>query len=84
MKTYREHGCGKHHRSVPTFLRCAIPRAAWISGSGEFAVIVWCGTPTVSLYLAREEALDAHRQLDEFGCGAHCTSRHALVWVEVT
>ena len=50
MKVYRRHNCTAAHRSARTFMKCAIPKAAWIVGRGDYASIAWCDVPTVELY----------------------------------
>lgn len=83
MKTYKNHQCSQSHRTPRTFMRCAVPRAAWVSGQGRYAVIAWCRVPTVTLWRTPEEAQRARRQIDSTGCGGGCSRRHDTVLVEI-
>lgn len=83
MKVYRRHSCERQHRTSATFLRCAIPRAAWIVGAGDFAVIAWCRVPTVTLWPTPEAAAVALATIDApLACGGRCQYRHEVVRVE--
>jgi len=83
MKTYRRHHCERQHRTVKTFLRCAIPRHHWIAGEGSIALISWCGGPTISLWLDTEAAEDSKGWIDTYKCGHACTGRHEIVRIEL-
>lgn len=78
---WRRHHCDAKHRSARTFLKCAIPRAAWVNGSGEYASIAWCRVPTVWLFKTPQEAVAAKHQIDSTGCGGGCQRRHQIVRV---
>lgn len=79
---WRRHRCGRSHRTPETFLRCAIPRLAWVTGQGRMAVIAWCRTPTATLWDSHDEAFKALEFIDSFGCGGGCHRRHQVVAVE--
>lgn len=81
MKRYQLHNCAALHRNSRTFMTCAIPRAAWVRGTGPYAVIAWCRVPTVTLWDSPLEALDALLLLDRTGCGGMCSKRHDLLKV---
>ncbi|MGO1385741.1 MAG: hypothetical protein ACTHU1_13275 [Arachnia sp.] len=81
MKTYRNHNCTARHRSHRTAARCMIPRSAWILGTGPFAVIAWCGVPTITLHSNPDEARAALETVDATGCGGRCQRRHELVLI---
>jgi hypothetical protein len=83
MKTYRRHNCTARHRTTRTFMACAIPRAAWVMGEGEYASIAWCHTPTVILWDTLAEAESAKAMIDSTGCGGRCYRRHEIVRVVV-
>ncbi len=83
MKTYSRHNCKSAHRTAQTFLRCAVPRAAWVAGHGKFALIAWCGVPTITLHQAIEPALQQRAVVDSLGCGGRCRKRHEVVHVDV-
>lgn len=84
MKTYRRHGCTRRHRTYRTLATCMLPTAAWIVGEGPFAVIAWCGTPTVSLHRDESDARQAFDFIDAHGCGGRCTRHHEIVRLERT
>ena len=50
-------------------MRCALPHAEWIAGDGPYALIAWCGTPTVTLHQTEAAAQAAKDLLDDIGCG---------------
>lgn len=83
VKTYRQHRCSSNHRSARTFLNCAIPRAAWIQGSGDYALIAWCRVPTISLWSNPEDAAPAMSMIAATGCGGRCSGRHELVRIDL-
>lgn len=64
-------------------MRCAIPRAAWVHGEGEYASIAWCDEPTVLLFATLAEAEQARAWIDQYACGSRCVHRHDVVRVEV-
>jgi hypothetical protein len=62
-------------------MKCAIPKAAWVAGRGEYALIAWCRVPTVTLW---DDLADAEHQkavIDQTGCGGLCSRRHEIVRV---
>ncbi|OAV63122.1 hypothetical protein [Enteractinococcus helveticum] len=84
MKIYRKHYCLKQHKTARTFLKCAIPRNAWISGTGNIAVIAWCRVPTITLWGNEVDAYRAKKMIDDSACGGNCNRRHDIVKVEIS
>ena len=83
MKTYRRHNCERQHRTYKKFAECAFPRAAWVLGEGPYAIVAWCGTPTVTLWPTAEEALNAMATgIDKTGCGHLCSRKHEVILLE--
>lgn len=80
---WRRHRCNRNHRNVETFLRCAVPRCEWITGHGDFILIAWCSTPTISRWPTLTEALDAKRGIDCGGCGHACHRAHEIIRVDL-
>jgi hypothetical protein len=80
-KVYTQHRCSHRHRMERTFLTCAFPRAAWVSGRGPFAVMAWCGPLTVTLWPTMADAKGAMTQIDTYACGHLCVGRHEIVRV---
>lgn len=77
VKVYRRCRCTRKHRTFRTWAVCAYPRAAWVVGEGEFALIAWCSTTTISLWPTLE---GAHEALAGLGaCGGRCVRRHEVV-----
>lgn len=64
-------------------MKCAIPRAVWIRGEGPYALIAWCGVPTVTLHETRELAEFHEDQIDRYYCGHMCNGRHVIVRVRL-
>lgn len=83
MKVYRNHRCGRKHKSEAAFLRCAFPTLSWVVGDGNYAVIAWCRTPTVTLWLKTDLAQAALTELNALACGGRCVGRHDLVRIEI-
>lgn len=81
VTVWRRHNCRAKHRTTKTFMKCAVPRAAWVHGSGEYATVAWCGTPTVMLHGTLEQAVEAKAWIDSTGCGGRCKRRHQIVRV---
>ena len=80
---YRQHHCQATHRTTTTFLRCAFKRIAWISGTGPYALIAWCGTTTITLWETHTAAADAQSALDSHGCGGRCYGKHTLALINL-
>jgi hypothetical protein len=62
-------------------------RIIWDFGDcerGPFALIAWCGAPSISCWLTREAAERRKRNLDLTGCGGRCrfASGHEIVACE--
>jgi hypothetical protein len=56
------------------------PGAAWISGSGRFAVVAPCGHLTASLWHTQDEARRTWRGLASSECGSACNpARHVII-----
>ncbi|SDQ52973.1 hypothetical protein [Leucobacter chromiiresistens] len=83
MKRYRNHRCERRHKTEQTFLRCAFPTLAWVEGSGQYAVIAWCRTPTITLWSSATLAQAALTELNALRCGGRCTQRHELVHIHI-
>lgn len=81
MKLYTQHRCARRHRSTDAFIRCAIPRHAWVSGHGNVALIAWCDVPSISLW---PDADSAEHALADLRCGHACTGNHELVEIRLT
>ena len=83
MKVYRVHPCERRHRTVRTLVACMIPRAVWIVGTGQYALISSCQAPTVSLHNDVDSAKAALGFIDTYGCGHRCTRRHEIVRIDL-
>lgn len=81
LKKYSQHNCNSKHRTVKTFLKCAIPKVNFLHGRGHIAVIAWCRVPTVSLWTHAHDAAEAKRMIDDSACGGLCRRRHDIVEV---
>lgn len=79
MKVYRRHRCASRHRTHRTLAKCMFRRAAWIAGTGPYALIAWCSTPTITLWPTAEAAETQCRSLSRTACGGRCTGRHEVV-----
>ncbi|WP_280298760.1 hypothetical protein [Nocardia neocaledoniensis] len=79
---YKRHNCEKKHRTARTFMKCAIRRAAWVQGEGPYALIAWCGVPTVMLHPTLEAAEWSEEMIDRYACGSKCNGRHIIVRVK--
>ena len=76
---WSHHRCDRRHRSEATFIKCAIPKLEWVSGSGPYAVVAWCRVPTVTLWESYSEALRAKHAIDWRACGGKCSRKHQIV-----
>lgn len=81
MKTYRIHNCQAAHRTYRTLVRCMIPKAAWVAGEGQYALIAWCDVPTVSLHDDLANAIEKKGFIDRTRCGGRCTGHHDIVQI---
>jgi hypothetical protein len=81
MKVYSRHFCRRKHLTFQTAARCIWGRrAAWVEGSGPFAVVAWCDPLTVTLWPDLERAQRAFTNLDSsIGCGSSCVGDHELI-----
>lgn len=83
MKTYRQHGCARQHRTWHSLARCMWPRAAWVAGDGPFASVSWCPRGlTVVLHETALGAANAVRTIDAAGCGGRCIGNHEVIRLE--
>lgn len=73
------HGCATKHRTTRTLAVCQWPRAVWITGSGEWALLAHCDVLKVTLHATEEDAQSSKRFIDRTGCGHACTRRHEIV-----
>lgn len=72
--------CEGGHRTRARFVKCFLPKAAWVQGEGEFGFVSRCRTVTVSLYESLDEAVHARILADAYGCGPFCRKeKHELV-----
>lgn len=55
------------------------PDAAWIVGTGRYAVVAYCGVTTVTLHAAVDAALAAVEAIDRTGCGHACHRAHVVI-----
>jgi hypothetical protein len=83
VKVYRDHHCGRQHRTWTALAHCMFQRAAWIAGDGPFAVIAWCGVTSVTLHPDVATAEHALETVDGTGCGGRCVGHHDLVGLEL-
>lgn len=70
--------CGRNHRAVRTLLKCRFPRAAWIAGDGEIALLAWCKVLTISLHEHLDDAEMNKAFIDRTGCGSRCHRDHRI------
>lgn len=84
---WSQHNCERYHRTTRAFIKCALPRIAWVSGEGEYALLARCGGPSrssVTLHPTLESAREAKASIDRNGCGNQCRGRgrgHRIVRV---
>lgn len=84
-KRYSRHNCERTHRLWSTAAKCVWPRAVWITGEGQFALLAWCGSGgrhtslTVTLWEEPEPAEEAKALIDRYGCGGGCSERHEII-----
>ena len=83
MKVLTAHRCGAHHRLGTAFARCAFPYAAWISGTGSFAVIRLCGVVRLSLHHDKADAMRALEKVNKDKCGWRCVGHHELYRIDL-
>lgn len=84
VMVYRQHGCSARHRTYKTLAKCMWPRAEWIYGEGEYALISYCGVTTVTLWPDYQDAVDRKRMIDSTACGGRCSfgPQHKIVRLE--
>ena len=77
------------HRTYLAVAKCRWPRANWITGEGEYAVISDCkhgptdrDCMTVTLWPTLDEAAKALAQISWTGCGGRCSNDHSIVRLE--
>ena len=71
--------CGHNHRTTRALAKCLWPRAAWIVGEGEFAVLAHCRALTVSLWADAAAAEESKLFIDRSKCGGLCRGAHEVV-----
>jgi len=54
-------------------------KAAWIHGTGRYALLAWCGVLTVILPDDLAKAKARKRIIDKGGCGHACVRNHEIV-----
>jgi hypothetical protein len=95
VKVYRQHQCGKRHRTYTAFAKCAWKKKGillQVFGEGEYASVSRCcdsynipsyrRTITVYLYESAEAAQQAKALIDSTACGGLCRKLHEVVRVE--
>lgn len=83
MKTYKNHRCSRQHQKPETFIRCALPTHTWVKGTGSFALISWCGRPTISLWETNAVATVILEDLNATGCRSACRGQHEIVQLAI-
>ena len=73
------------HASSRAFVKCKLgPRLAWCVGAGDYALIAWCGSPTITLWPEPTQARDAEHLLHLKGCRTDCRRAHEVVHINLT
>lgn len=78
---YQRHNCTANHRTWKALKSCLWPRAAWVAGAGQWAVVAYCRVTTVTLWEDEGEARAAMGTIDAAACGGMCNGRHQLIWL---
>ncbi len=55
-------------------------KAAWIKGTGRYALLAWCGVLTVTLWDDLAEAEANKEIIDKGGCGNQCVRDNGSAW----
>ena len=85
MTDWSTHRCRREHATARGFLRCKYPAAKWIVGTGDWALIAWCGpAATFTLWPSLTEARDRDSVLFATGCGTYCRGKHEIVRINHT
>ena len=79
MKGYSRCHCARKHRNYRTWAKCRWKEAAWVVGEGEFALLAWCRTLTVSLWGTEQRAGAEKDVIDVLACGGACIRQHEIV-----
>jgi hypothetical protein len=58
------------------------PKAEWIEGIGQYALLAWCRVLSITLWDTLEIAERAKKGIDETGCGGECCNKHEIVDLE--
>jgi hypothetical protein len=74
-----EHRCRKSHRTNRRLASCVRREAAWIIGTGPFALVARCGGVTVTLWKSMEAATESREFIDRLGCGHACHGDHEII-----
>ncbi|WP_347757318.1 hypothetical protein [Agrococcus sp. ProA11] len=70
------------HATNRGFIRCKYPPAKWITGTGDWALVAWCGrAATFTLWATETEARDRDSLLFASGCGTYCRGKHELIYI---
>lgn len=62
-----------------TFAKKLYPKAIWINGQGQYALLAYCGGLTVTLHETQESAVKSKETIDQTGCGSQCRNSHKIV-----
>ena len=84
MTTWTTCRCRRSHKSARGFLRCKLPALKWCTGAGDWALIAWCGNPTITLWPTHTEAADMGNLLHAIRCGRSCRGAHEIVHIQLT
>jgi hypothetical protein len=61
------------------FGRCAV----WVSGSGPYATLAYCGGElTICRWSTLEKAVEGKRAIDGGGCGGGCCKAHLIAHID--
>ena len=84
MTDWSTHRCRREHATARGFLRCKLAALKWCTGTGDWALIAWCGAPTVTLWPDETRARDAENLLYACRCGRDCRQAHQIVHINHT
>ncbi|WP_306233864.1 hypothetical protein [Agrococcus beijingensis] len=75
--------CRKGHATARGFARCKVRGLAWITGRGDWALVAWCGNPTITLWPTETEAADRGSVLAAARCGRACRGAHQIIHINL-
>lgn len=81
VPVWTEHPCRREHATERGFLRCKVPGLKWCTGRGPWALVAWCGSPTITLHGTETEAMDRASVLAATRCGSACRGAHQLIHI---